>query len=175
MKKRKMLFYITLLLTCVLIIAFIQVPSPYNTLNTLESIWIEIKEETVSPTGLEIVFHNNSTNMNEFIYGAWYVLEVYRNGRWVKLRPYSELPIPWWAAYVHTSKELEQGGLPSVPGGYQPNEMGYEWEARYGKLRRGEYRIVIIVSSTRAIPIGDTSLNKYYLSASFNETVKKSL
>ncbi len=143
-------------------------PSSYEAVNTLDGIWIEVKEETVTPTGLEIVFHN-TTDRDDYFYGAWYALEVYSKGKWLKVNPLPD--VEWsqedWDRRVYTQEKLERFGNGRTEwSGYLPNEMGYDWEWYYGALPRGKYRIVIYLLSDFDKPIQETS-PRYYLAANF--------
>lgn len=122
--------------------------SPYNEVNSLNGISIEVMEETVKPTGLELVFQN-TTDRADYSYSAWYRLEVYSQGEWLTMNPLPD--VMWyqddWDRPVQTQKE-----------------MGYDWEWYYGELSSGEYRIVISLFDR---PIKEDYF-EYYIAANFS-------
>lgn len=145
--------------------------SPYKEVNTMTGIWIEVKEKTAKPTGLELIFHN-TTEREDYFYGAWYVLELYTKEQWLTVTP---LPgVEWtmedWARPVYTQGVLEMEYCNddfTEWSSYQRNEMGYDWEWYYGELPSGEYRIVTYLLSNFEKPIKKTT-PRYYLAASFS-------
>ncbi len=64
--------------------------------------------------GLEIVFHN-TTDRNDYSYGAWYRLEVHSKGQWLTVNPLPDAG--WdqddWDRRMHTQEWLEQESLNS--------------------------------------------------------------
>ena len=106
-------------------------PSPYTEVNTIDGIWMEIKEETVSPTGLDFVFQNTS-GRDDFFYGEFFRLEEYKRGNWFMVDPLPD--VEWyhllWARYICSPEKMEQ--LLSIGTGiwrgYALNEMGYVWD-----------------------------------------------
>ena len=141
--------------------------SPYNEKTTLENVWIEVKEDTVTPTGLEIVFHNTSTR-DDLYFGSWLALEKQHDKQWFKI-DYLEGNdnFAWldWARKIYTDEYLEQARIKGetwteLAFEFLPNEMTYNWEPLYGKLAKGEYRIVVEVTSR-------PDYARYYLTAEF--------
>lgn len=175
MKKPILRIYFLLLLTPLLLVGCSEEsrePSPYEEVNTLDGIWIEVKEDTLTPNGLEIVFHN-TTERDDYFYGAWYVLEKHQKEHWfsVNALPDAVRFIEDWARRLLPEEEMEQkysaGKNQTDLESYPPNEMSYDWKGYYGELPSGEYRIVIYLLSDFDRPIQETS-PRYYLSANFS-------
>ena len=131
--------------------------SPYkDKINTLENIWMEIKDYTITPTGLEVVFRNTSTQ-DSLYFGAWFVVEELRDEQWLMIdckEGSDKHAMLHWARSIHTEEYLEQarnaGELwTELAFEYLPNEMIYYWEPIYGKLAKGEYRIVVEVGGVK--------------------------
>lgn len=161
--------------------------SPYTDVNTIEGVWIEVKPGTVSPTGVEVEFHNTTTERTNYFNGVTYGLgycgvEERVDDSWHVLPcldgVFSGNYGPDWGRYIYTQSELEQifadasydpdSGLPWDPDSelrwfrYPPNTMGYDWESEYGELPSGDYRIIVDVTTGS----GET-LTTYYLTAEF--------
>lgn len=125
--------------------------SPFKNVNDIEGIWISVKEETLSPTGLEIRFQN-TLNRDDLIYGSTYYLERYTQGQWCEVDP---LP----GAFI---------GGPDID--YQLSdhtEMQYSWADTYGELSQGRYRIIVELYSKLDRPITEQT-SRYYLAAEFH-------
>ncbi|SMP59232.1 immunoglobulin-like domain-containing protein [Anoxynatronum buryatiense] len=120
----------------------------YETVNNFTDVTMTIKEETVSTTGLTVVFENNSDN--HVIYGEYFSLEEKSNNKWY------QVPV-------------------TIDGDYGFNDIGYnltsgeneefivDWEWLYGSLHAGEYRIVKDILDFRNT--GD--FDSYYVAAEF--------
>ncbi|WFA08772.1 immunoglobulin-like domain-containing protein [Tissierella sp. Yu-01] len=123
-------------------------PTAYEVINNFDGVTMTIKEGTVSPTGLTVIFKNNSNA--QCIYGEYFLLEKKINENWY------QVPI-------------------AIDGNYGFNDIGYEltfgeneewivdWDWIYGSLDTGEYRIVKDILDFRNT--GD--YDEYYLVAEF--------
>ncbi|KAB2335604.1 immunoglobulin-like domain-containing protein [Bacillus mesophilum] len=122
-------------------------PTPYETVNNFQGVTMKIKEGSVSPTNLTVVFENNSDKQG--LYGEGFVLEKKSENQWF--------------------------GVPSNVDEYSIQDIGYDlepetvqeweavWEILYGSLDEGEYRIVKEIMDFRET--GD--YDEYYLTAEF--------
>lgn len=122
-------------------------PTKFATINNFEGVAMTVKKETVSSTGLTMVYKNNSSSQCTF--GEDFSLEKKINGQWYQ--------------------------VPVVEGNYGFNDVGYElgsgderewlvdWDWLYGSLDKGEYRIVKSILDFR----GTGDYDKYYLAAEF--------
>ena len=120
----------------------------YETVNNFTDVTMTVKEETISPTDLTVVFENNSDN--HCIYGEFFALEKKIKGKWY------QVPV-------------------TINGNYGFNDIGYEltsgekeefkvdWEWLYGSLDAGSYRIIKDILDFRST--GD--FDEYYLAAEF--------
>lgn len=123
--------------------------SKYGEVNKLEGVTMTVKGETVSSTGLTVVFKN--TSEMTCIYGEFYALEAKSGDGWV------EVPITFEGNY----------GFPAI--GYQldkngSSEWSTHWEWLYGVLEPGDYRIIKDILDFR----GTGDYDQYYLSAEFS-------
>lgn len=123
--------------------------SKYGEVNKLEGVIMTVESETVSSTGLTVVFKNTS-EMN-CIYGEFYALEVKSGDRWV------EVPITFDGNYGFSAigYQLDNDGS---------SEWSTNWEWLYGVLEPGDYRIIKDILDFR--DTGD--YDQYYLSAEFS-------
>lgn len=122
--------------------------SEHEKINDFKDLSMEVKEESISPQGLTLIFKSESKN--EAIYGDYFLLEEKVNGQWY------EVPV-------------------SFKGDYGFNDIGYslnkgekkeheeDWEWLYGSLDKGHYRIIKDVLDFRKT--GDFDV--YYLGAEF--------
>lgn len=116
--------------------------------NDFDGFSISVKEGSLSPQGLTLVFTNQSGVTG--VYGEGFFLEKKIDGEWY------EVPV-----------QEEEYGFPDIGYELPPNEtedFTIDWEWLYGTLEAGEYRIVIQVLNVREP--GD--YDNYYLSAEFN-------
>ncbi len=123
-------------------------PSTYETVNNLDGVTMNVKEGTVSSTGLTVIFENNSDK--QCIYSEYFFLEKKIEGRWY------QVPV-------------------TLDDNYGFNDIGYDldssdvrewtvdWDWLYGSLDNGEYRIVKDILDFRKA--GD--YDKYDLTAEF--------
>ncbi|PPA70746.1 immunoglobulin-like domain-containing protein [Jeotgalibacillus proteolyticus] len=123
-------------------------PSPYETVNNFDGVTMNVKEGTVSSTGLTIVFENSSDKQGT--YGEHFSLEETIEGSWYKVPDIVD------GDYAFT--DIGFGFGPSAK-----SEWTVEWEWLYGGLEAGEYRIVKDVLDFREAGDYDT----YYLAAEF--------
>ncbi|WP_047985871.1 immunoglobulin-like domain-containing protein [Ornithinibacillus californiensis] len=117
----------------------------YEAVNTLDGVTMNVKEETVSATGLTVTFENNTDK--QCIYSEDFLLEKKIDGKWYQ--------------------------VPVILDNYGFNEPGYEinpssewtvdWEWLYGSLDSGEYRIVKSVLGFR----GTGDYDEHHLTAEF--------
>ncbi|MFE8701492.1 immunoglobulin-like domain-containing protein [Cytobacillus sp. FJAT-54145] len=123
-------------------------PTLHETVNNLNGVMINVKQGTVSSTGLTVIFENNSDK--QCIYGEYYLLEKKIEGRWY------QVPIVLDGNY----------GFNDIGYGLDPSdvrEWTVDWDWLYGSLDTGEYRIVKDILDFRKS--GD--YDKYYLTAEF--------
>lgn len=111
---------------------------------TKRDILLEIKENTLTDTGLTLIMKNNS--INDVLYGEDYKLEIKENGTWYNI----DVEINFISiGYAIKSKETK--------------ELVINWENSYGKLASGDYRIIKSVSYN-----GNAEYkNDFYISAEF--------
>lgn len=119
----------------------------YDTVNNFDGVSMNIKEGSSSPTGLTVIFENNSDKQG--IYSDDFLVEKETKGDWYQ--------------------------VPTIIEEYGFNDIGYElppseieeftidWEWLYGSLDTGEYRIVKKVLDFR--DTGD--FDEYNLAAKF--------
>lgn len=150
-------------------------PSPYIDLNTLDDIWIEADQESISCSSVRIFIHNTSER-DDFFTGLWYCIEEKKGDTWysLPLQDYGGF-VPSLAIEIPTASEISSGFIDGIDYNSKselawkrspPNEMEFKFEYLYGKLSAGDYRIIIEVMSEKDIPIDDS--DKYYLSAPFS-------
>lgn len=151
--------------------------SPYDTVNAIEGIWIEIDQTTLTPSGAEIITHN-TTERNDLFRGLSYCIEKYRKGNWYTFAPLPDITFgaPSLDIHIPTASEIEAGFVDGLHyysdsefswARYPPNRIGCKWEYDYGVLPSGDYRIIIDLISYDDIPLTENS-PVYYLSAQFS-------
>lgn len=122
--------------------------TPYEKINNFDGVSMTVDEETVSNTGLTVVFENNSSNQS--IYGEYFSLENKINGQW------HQVPV-----IVDSDYGFNDIGYNLDSG--DSRDLKVDWDWLYGSLDAGEYRIVkdvLDISSTE-------DYHKYYLVAEF--------
>lgn len=119
----------------------------HENVNNFDDVTMNVKEETVSPTGLTLTFENNSDKQG--IYGDYFLLEKKIDESWY------EVPT------ILSNYGFNDIGYDLPPSDVQ--ELTVDWDWLYGKLDSGEYRIVKDISDFRQT--GDYT--KYYLAAVF--------
>lgn len=122
-------------------------PTLYETVNDLDGVVMTVKKETVSCTGLTVVFANSSKQQG--IYGEYFCLEKKINGKWY------QMPV------IIDNYGFDDIGYELAAG--DNREWTVEWDWLYGSLNAGEYRIVKDVLKLRSPGDHDT----FYLAAEF--------
>lgn len=114
-------------------------------MNILKDVTITIKKDTLNNTGATILIEDYSNQVNE--YGIEYQIDKKVNDTWVWLDPITE-EVTWTTRkyFVDDNKKLE---------------FNYNWENLYGKLEKGDYRLVKYVHS-----IGSDKM--YYIFVEFS-------
>ena len=82
-----------------------------------------IKEGSLSNTGAVLILKNNSDT--SITYGTPYEIEINKDGKWYKINVELYFTMPAF--------ELKPG---------EEKEIELDWEYGYGKLAKGEYRII---------------------------------
>ena len=150
-------------------------PSPYIDLNTLDDVWIEVDQATISCSSVKIFMHNTSER-DDFFTGLWYSVERKEDDTWYSLPFQTDaIGFPSLDIEIPTASEISSGFIDGIDYNSKselawkrnpPNEMEFKFENLYGELSAGDYRIIIEVMSKKDIPIDDS--DKYYLSAPFS-------
>ena len=109
-----------------------------------KGISLSIKEGTLTKTGATLILKNNSDI--DVQYGNPYEIEIKKDGEWHKINVELNFTLP---AYELKSKEAK--------------EIKLNWEYGYGKLAKGEYRIIKSIDVEKE---NDTFEN-FYISAEF--------
>jgi hypothetical protein len=94
--------------------------------NPLEGVVLEIKENTLTNTGLTLIIKNVSPN--DYVYGSKYDIDKKINDNWEPV-PVRDIPIYW----VDTANMLNGNSVTEL-------EIGWVW--LYGELSPGNYRVV---------------------------------
>ncbi len=123
-------------------------PTEIQAVNNMEGVTMKAKEGTASPTGLTVVFSNESES--DCIYGEFYTLEKKKGDSWY------QVPIEFEGNYGFNSI-----GYDLAPD--SDSEWTVDWEWLYGSLDKGEYRIVKDILDFK----GTGNYDVYYLSAEF--------
>lgn len=119
----------------------------YDTANNFDGVSMNIKEGSVSPTGLTVVFENNSDKQG--IYSDDFLVEKETEGDWY------QVPII-----------IDEYGFNDIGYELPPSEieeLTIDWDWLYGSLDTGEYRIVKKLLDSR--DPGD--FDEYNLTAQF--------
>ena len=95
-------------------------------------------------TGATLVLKNDSDV--DVIYGNPYEIEIKKDGKWYKIQVMIDFTLP---AYYLKSKETK--------------EIELNWENGYGKLSKGNYRIIKSIDIEKENEIFET----FYISAEF--------
>jgi hypothetical protein len=102
--------------------------SPYGTLSKTDTLYMEVKKDTVTQTSL--TYHIYNLTNEELYYGVDYEIEVYRNNEW------RHFDVE--AAWIEIAVILPAHGK---------NEETIEWTNIYGKLPKGQYRLIKTVNN----------------------------
>lgn len=122
-------------------------PTPHELVNDFKGVSMVVKEDSVTPTGLTIVFENNSDEQG--IYSDDFLLEKKINNDWYQVPPLMD---------EYGFNDIGYDLLPS-----EKEELVIEWSWLYGSLDPSEYRIIKTVLDFRVT--GD--FDEYYLAAEF--------
>lgn len=102
-------------------------PSEFIEINRLNKVTMRVKEDTISPTGLTLLFENSENK--DYTYGEAFTLETKENNAWY------QVPI-----------EIEEDyGFQDIGYNLPANgttEWTVDWEWLYDALDAGDYRIV---------------------------------
>ncbi|MBD8038814.1 hypothetical protein H9635_18885 [Solibacillus sp. A46] len=101
-------------------------PTPFGTVNSPDSLTMNTKPGTVTPTGLTVIIENRSNE--RFVYGQYFTVEKKSEGNWYEVPILEE-------AYSFIDLGHNVAPLQSV-------EWVVDWEGYYGVLDNGEYRIL---------------------------------
>lgn len=122
--------------------------STYETVNGFDGVTMTVKEGTITPTNLILVFKNSSSS--ECAYGEFFSLEKKINEVWY------QVPVTIDGDY----------GFHSIGYGLSSGdhiEYKVDWNWLYGSQEPGEYRIIKDILDFR----GTGDFDKYYLAAEF--------
>ncbi|MBR7554963.1 immunoglobulin-like domain-containing protein [Allobacillus sp. GCM10007491] len=122
-------------------------PTQYDTVNNFEGVSMSVKESSVSPTGLTVIFENKSDEQG--VYSEDFLLEEEIEGNWY------EVPT------IVDEYGFAEPGYELPPS--KTEEFAVEWESLYGNLDSGNYQIIKSMSNVREP--GD--YDEYYLAAQF--------
>lgn len=97
-----------------------------NNTTAPNEIELSLKEGTLTPTSITLIISNNS-NTYDFVYGADYGIETYKDEQWQDLPAINDHIVHTIAYTIHpnSSKDFE-----------------IDWHYIYGELPKGNYRIV---------------------------------
>lgn len=105
---------------------------------------LSIKEDTLTKIGATLILKNN--NDVDIQLGDPYEMEIKKDGKWHKINVQLNFNSP---AYVLKAKESR--------------EIEIDWKNAYGKLVKGEYRIIKSIG----IENDDETFDDFYVSAEF--------
>ena len=103
---------------------------------------LSIKNDTLKNTGVTLILKNNSNKLLR--YDEVYEIEIKQNNEWHKINVILNFNEPLWSLESNASEELE-----------------FLWENSYGKLAKGEYRII------KEVYFENEYEQKFYISAEF--------
>ncbi|MFS0673596.1 immunoglobulin-like domain-containing protein [Ornithinibacillus sp. 179-J 7C1 HS] len=109
-------------------------PTKYETANTLDGVTMKVKKETISSTGLTVMFENNSDK--RCIYSEDFLMEKKIEGKWY------EVPLIPGASYDFGEPGYEIGSS-------NVSEWTVDWDWLYGSVGMGEYRIAKSILNVR--------------------------
>lgn len=109
-----------------------------------KGISLSIKEGTLTKTGTTLILKNNSDI--DVQYGNPYEIEIKKDGEWHKINVELNFTLP---AYELKSKDTK--------------EIKLNWEYGYGKLAKGEYRIIKSIDVEKE----NGTFENFYISAEF--------
>lgn len=103
---------------------------------------LSVKNGTLKNTSVTLVLKNDSNKLLH--YDEVYEIEIKQNNEWHKINAELYFNAPLWEVEQNKSEELE-----------------LKWEHGYGKLAKGDYRIV------KEVYFENESEQKFYISAEF--------
>lgn len=105
---------------------------------------LTVKENTLTETGATLILKNDSDVDVE--YGYPYEIEIKKDEKWYKIKVEIDFILP---AFELKSKETK--------------EIELNWENGYGKLAKGDYRIIKSINIEKE----DETFDTFYVSAKF--------
>ncbi|NLN40445.1 MAG: hypothetical protein GX160_00340 [Clostridiales bacterium] len=123
-------------------------PTEYESVNDLEGVIMTVKEDSVSSTGLVVIFENDL--QKECIYSESFLLEEKINDKWY------QVPV-----VIEGDYGFDDVAYPLNLG--DKGEWQVNWEWLYGSLDKGEYRIIKDILNFKEKGEFDT----HYLAAEF--------
>ena len=129
--------------------------SPYQEVDTIDGVWMEVDSATVSPKGAVFVIHN-MTERTDLDTGPGFCIEKRRGRAWYTLPLLSGGP--WDGPLVAWPIPPDSSG--------RPLSCECDWTWAYGELPPGDYRLLKEVPSLLDVPLSEDS-PRYYLSAEF--------
>lgn len=119
-------------------------------LNEINGVVMTIKKDTLTKTNATIIIHDTNEEYT-YVYGEYYRIDKKENGKWKEVKKvHNNYGFNDMAYFVDENGKLE----------FECN-----WEYMYGKLPKGEYRIVKYTFPNLERPI--TEEDKLYFSALF--------
>ena len=109
-----------------------------------KGISLSIKENTLTKSGATLILKNDSDIDVE--YGNPYEIEIKKDGKWHKIQVMIDVTLPAFYLKSNTTKEIE-----------------LKWENGYGKLSKGDYRIIKGINVEKE----DGTFETFYVSAEF--------
>lgn len=103
---------------------------------------LSVKDGTLKNTGVTLILKNDSNKLLR--YDEVYKIEIKQNNEWHKINAELYFNEPLWEVEQNKSQELE-----------------LKWEDSYGRLVKGEYRII------KEVYFENESEQKFYISAEF--------
>lgn len=103
---------------------------------------LSVKDGTLKNTGVTLILKNDSNKLLR--YDEVYKIEIKQNNEWHKINAELYFNEPLWEVEQNKSQELE-----------------LKWEDSYGRLAKGEYRII------KEVYFENESEQKFYISAEF--------
>lgn len=101
-------------------------PSPYEEVNTMENVRIELEKDVYDPEDEPFILNTINDSEDEISYGAAFSLEKEKAGEWYVVEPNEEM------AFIMIVYSLD-------PGKKAQEELSMEY---YEPLKTGNYRIV---------------------------------
>ena len=95
-------------------------------MRTVDNVTMLIKEGTLTNKGAVIIISDK--NKLPYSYGKWYRIDSNKNGEWVKLEPKNK-------DYIFDAISYQLGDDGMI-------ELEIDWTNLYGKLKKGQYRLV---------------------------------